>query len=236
MLRYQLFAFIAMIGLILLNRWIFTTLFDTEYLLWYIDNGVYIGAGITFISLASKRFKKDVNAVSADPLTYLVSYLRYLTIPYITLGTDLRLASGLVGIVDDSRSDDIEVESELSNVPDPSPGCLPLLLSSLWNLVNGLLTLLWMLILIMTTFLWVIIVVPLQYFVFLVCGAPARMFHQSDYRAITAVEGRALKINYVKKSEETPNGWQDASLGIEPVTLTNLLSILFFAAVKFIVL
>ena len=234
--RKQLIAFLIIIGLILLNRWIFATFLETDYLLWYINNGTFIGVGISFISLVSENFKKDVNAISADPLVYIASYLRYLAMPFLTIGTDMRLASGLVKIADDSPLDDIEVVSELSTPPDSSPGCLHLLFSTFWNLIDSLLSLIWMFILTVTILLWVIVIIPIQYFVFLICGSAARILSTSDYRAVATTEGRTLIINYIKKSKETPSGWWNASIAAEPFTLTNLLSVLFFAVLKYFLL
>ena len=224
MFRYRLLAIVTIIGLILLNHWIFDVLFDADYLLWYINNGALIGAGVTFISLASKEFKKDVDAVSANPGIYFATYFKYLAIIYFDFGTYLRLNKGVISIFD------------------------------------SFIALAWMMIIIGATFLWILIVVPLQYFVFLLCGAPARIFHPAGYQVSDRIQDGSLEyrliresdeaeisnlvmtsdklinLESVKKSLETPREWKVTSMSIEPVPLTNLLSILFFEAVKFIVL
>jgi len=224
MYRNQLLAFFIIIGLILLNRWIFSALFDTDYLLWYINNGSLIGLGVTFVSLASENFKKDVDAISANPGIYVAAYFKYLAIIYFDFGTYLRLNKGVILIFD------------------------------------IFFVLAWVAIIFGATLLWIIFVIPLQYFVFLLCGAPARMFHPDGYQAFDRVkegkleyklvrksddaeisnlelaEKELLKLESVKKSLETPRDWKETSMSIEPFTLTSLLSILFLEAVKFIVL
>lgn len=224
MFRNQLLAFVIMIGFILLNRWLFAALFNTDYLLWYINNGSLIGAGVTFISLASEEFKKDVDAVSANPGIYFAAYFKYLAIIYFDFGTYLRLNKGVISIFD------------------------------------TFLALAWMMIIFGATLLWIIIVIPLQYFVFLLCGAPARMFHPAGYQAsdrikdgnleyrlirksdnskisrLVLTEKELLNLESVKKLLDTPRDWKETSMSIEPFTLTSLLSILFLEAVKFIVL
>jgi hypothetical protein len=102
--------------------------------------------------------------------------------------------------------------------------------------VESILVIFWAAILLLGVFLWIVLVIPLQYFVFLICGAPARYFRSTDYLAIIGKEDQKLTIKYIQNSAEPPEGWQVASLGIEPFPLTNLLSILFFEALKFIVL
>lgn len=42
----QILTLVAFVGLILLNRWIFATLFGIDYLLWYIRKGYLIGMTI----------------------------------------------------------------------------------------------------------------------------------------------------------------------------------------------
>jgi len=224
MFRNQLLAFFIIIGLILLNRWLFAALFDTDYLLWYINNGSLIGAGVTFVSLASEGFKKDVNAISANPGIYVAAYFKYLAIIYFDFGTYLRLNKGVIFFFD------------------------------------IFLVLAWMTIIFGATLLWIIIVIPLQYFVFLLCGAPARMFHPAGYQAFDRIqegnleyrlarksdnteisslrlaEKKLLNLEAVKKSLKTPRDWKETSMSIEPFTLTSLLSILLLEAVKFILL
>lgn len=224
MFRKQLLAFTILVGLILLNRWLFAMLFDTDYLLWYINNGALIGAGVTFISLASEEFKKDVAAVSARPGIYFAAYFKYLAIIYFDFGTYLRLNTGAISIFD------------------------------------IFLALAWMVILFVMTLLWIIIVIPLQYFIFLLCGAPARMFYPAGYQVSDRIKDGNLEYRLVreldkaetssliltpkdvlnlesfKKSLETPRGWKETNISIEPFTLTSLLSILFLEAVKFIIL
>lgn len=224
MFRNHLLAFFIIIGLILLNRWIFAALFDTDYLLWYISNGSLIGAGVTFVSLASKEFKKDVDAISANPGIYVAAYFKYLAIIYFDFGTYLRLNKSVILFFD------------------------------------SFLVFAWLMIILSATFLWIIIVVPLQYFVFLLCGAPARMFHPDGYQAFDRIEDGNLEYKLVRKSDgeeissleleekellnlegvkeslKTPRDWKETSMSIEPFTLTSLLSILFLEAIKFIVL
>jgi hypothetical protein len=251
MVRKKLLARVTIIGLILLNRWIFAAFFGSDYLLWYIDNGTFIGVGIAFISLTSKKFKNDLNAISADPLTYVATYIRYLAKHFMILSAELRLATGFVQPANQTNAKPEQKKSKLllepittkapatqekiddpasdeSDSSDSSPGCL-------WGPMDSLLTMLWMLILFVALFLWIVVVVPPQYFVFLICGALPRYLSYAEYRTIERVDG-IFELKFIKKSAKLPVDWEDTSLGIEPFTLTNLLSILFFAVVKFIVL
>lgn len=223
MLRKRLLAFATIISLILLNHWLFAVFWDADYLLWYLNNGTLIGAGITFIALASEKFKKDLNAISTDPFRYAMTYVLYLAKQVMILATELRYATGLVEPKEPGKAEENAQPTGDAEASDSPPGCI-------WGLVDSYLTLLWMFILVVAIFLWVVVVATPQYFVFLICGALPRYLSNSKYRFIERTDSLELKL--VKKSEKLDEDWQEASMAIEPVTLTNLLSILFFAVVE----
>lgn len=225
MFRKQLLALAVIIALILLNKWLFATFFGTNYLHWYIQNGTFISFGITFISFVSQSFNKDIDTVSADPLTYGLTYLVYLAIPLGLLGKKMEINAGLS---DEARA--FAEAEEAARAQSASASDEPSLLASL---INSLFMLLWAPILLTAPVLWILVVVPPQYFVFLVCGAPARYMRQGDFRAVAAKEDGQVALSYAKYSEELAQGAHNVSLGIEPFPLTNLLSILFFEGVKF---
>ena len=80
--------------------------------------------------------------------------------------------------------------------------------------------------------LGVLVVAPLQYFVFLVCGAPARLALASDLRVIGREDDTQVDIKEVDAREDIPAGWQDVSFKNKPFTLTNVIVGLLAAALK----
>lgn len=73
---------------------------------------------------------------------------------------------------------------------------------------------------------WLLFVAPLQYFVFLICGAPSRIVLSSTYAVHARVDGR--RLTYQDKTTDDPKpekgkGW-DASMRDKPVTLANAFS------------
>ncbi|MBI4474991.1 MAG: hypothetical protein HY646_20155 [Acidobacteria bacterium] len=75
---------------------------------------------------------------------------------------------------------------------------------------------------------WFVVVAPLQYFVFLICAAPARTFARSTRRPIARMKDGKLEIAEIGKSEKIPDGWWNASLASKPVTSANMFQALFF--------
>ena len=73
---------------------------------------------------------------------------------------------------------------------------------------------------------WMLLIAPLQYFVFLVCGAPSSILLCSTYAVHARMSDR--KLIYEDKTTRDPepekgDGW-DASMRDKPVTLTNAFS------------
>ena len=88
--------------------------------------------------------------------------------------------------------------------------------------LDALITVLLVLVLVVVIFVWVIVVAPLQYFIYLICGAPARFFSGSRRRAIVCLKNGHVDIAEIGKEDKTPEGWWDASLASKPVAITNL--------------
>jgi hypothetical protein len=81
-------------------------------------------------------------------------------------------------------------------------------------------------------FVWLLIVVPLQYFIYLICGAPARLFAQSTRKAIACLRDGQLEVTEVGKHEKAPDDCWDANLADKPVLITNIFTSLLFFIVE----
>jgi hypothetical protein len=91
----------------------------------------------------------------------------------------------------------------------------------LWDLLCGIpLIVVFML----ASFAWLLLIAPLQYFLFLVCGAPSRIALRSRYRLRAAMKDETLYYGgYTEQDPALPEpkvGW-DASMRNKPVTLAN---------------
>jgi len=71
---------------------------------------------------------------------------------------------------------------------------------------------------------WLAVVVPVQYFMYLVCGAPARVFSKSDRRVIANLNRGQVKYKEVGPDEKVPADWWDASLSSKPYAITNIIA------------
>jgi hypothetical protein len=69
---------------------------------------------------------------------------------------------------------------------------------------------------------WLLVVVPAQYFVALICGAPARVMLRAPYHLVFWFEGGRLCSDKILKDQPVPDDRFVASFSQKPVAVTNL--------------
>lgn len=69
---------------------------------------------------------------------------------------------------------------------------------------------------------WLLLIAPLQYFLFLVCGAPSRIALASNYRVYARFVGwKLIYDDKLKHTDPEPADAWDASMRHKPVALAN---------------
>lgn len=81
-------------------------------------------------------------------------------------------------------------------------------------------------------FIWLIVVVPLQYFVFLISGAPGRLISHSQKQVIARLNHTQLKFKEIAPGDKVSEGWCNVSLSDKPVAITGLFSSLLFVIIQ----
>ncbi|MCM3869354.1 MAG: hypothetical protein ND895_01485 [Pyrinomonadaceae bacterium] len=94
------------------------------------------------------------------------------------------------------------------------------------------LTWVWVLILLASILVWFVVVVPIQYVVYLVCGAPIRFMLGSSRVPIARLAGTQLLPQEIDSRETVPEGWVNVSISKNPVSMTNVLSALLFGILR----
>lgn len=80
---------------------------------------------------------------------------------------------------------------------------------------------------------WLLVVAPVQYFVYLVCGAPGRVFATSGRRvAARFTSDKRLETRVLPAGEEPGKGWWLSGIAGKPVAATGLLASLLFVALN----
>ncbi|MFV9616861.1 MAG: hypothetical protein ACNYZG_12955, partial [Gammaproteobacteria bacterium] len=71
---------------------------------------------------------------------------------------------------------------------------------------------------------WLWLVAPLQYFMTIVCGAPARAAQSSTYMLYARIEDGKLEYEEKQPGEIAPVGYWDASMREKPLALVSALT------------
>lgn len=82
---------------------------------------------------------------------------------------------------------------------------------------------------------WLLVVAPLQYFVYLLTGAPARAACASDARAWYRVTPREIQVEETWKSNAIPEGASESGFSARPVSFTAAITTAALFAVSVLV-
>jgi hypothetical protein len=103
------------------------------------------------------------------------------------------------------------------------------------SLLDTLLSIPLVLLLIVFCFVYLLVIVPPQYFVFLLCGAPARIIAKSSSGVAARMQGSQVTVEETPAGQAAPEDWWNAGMNQKPVTITTLFSVLFFITLKIFV-
>ncbi|MGA9997927.1 MAG: hypothetical protein WBP93_21105 [Pyrinomonadaceae bacterium] len=178
-------SLILIVALILFYRWAFYHFFNQIYLRTYIKYGYLIMLAFTFLTLVVD-LDENRDLISPHPFRYLKACWRALRVPAYTVGGDWRLETR-----DAHTSFDVDEQKDSAlwdTLLQPFKS-----FSDIFDLfVSGA----FFIIFIVVIFIWLLLIAPLQYFIFLFCGAPARVLMRQKRKSWHAPEeARANETN-----------------------------------------
>jgi len=193
--------------LIGLNLWLFPRFFHTGYLAWYVGNGAMVSLGATLVALVFEELELQRDLISANPVRYLGACLSIAGIFFIALSVHFRKARpGPAG--------------------QPSAGQG----GGWWDelVTFGLLLPIFLVVL-----AWLLVVAPLNYFVTLLSGAPARQALRGlSTRCVVVERDGQVTCSEEPADQPLPEGAVDVSLGRKPFALTQGLTALLLFLVE----
>ncbi len=212
----------AIVGLLIIaaliaaNDYVFRTWLNADYVRWYLRNGSLINLGFAFVSLAWGDLNRVKDLVGAHPIRFLSASLFLVALPTQIFGTILRRPGEPV----QPRA---EPRSSLSQW------------SALWraaqaimDTLDGMLTAMFALIFTLAALLWLLVIAPLQYLVYLVCAAPARLMRRGQRKLIANFdESGYFHVGEVGGEKPVPAGWFEAGFYSKPVSLTATFAAVF---------
>lgn len=211
----------VMVGLVILNQWLVRYLFKASYLGLYLKYGYLISLGFTLITLViNLDHNKDL--ISSHPFRYANACLSLIRVPLQVVGAEVRREVGQLPETHPGPKD--------SSAWDTPAQIFRALMSILDHFFSGFFSILF--ILLVSIWLWV--VAPLQYAVYLICGAPARVLSKAHRRpALHETEQNPLAL----PADETLALPLNAEIDYfnKPVRMTSALAVLLLWVVaKFI--
>jgi hypothetical protein len=79
---------------------------------------------------------------------------------------------------------------------------------------------------------WLLVVAPAQYFLVLICGAPARILAAAPYQLVLWIENDRLRTEKIPRDQPVPEDRMVASFSQKPVAVTNLFVSLFLLGLR----
>ena len=209
-----------LLGVIAVDYWLLTAAFKRNLFEWYLRNGSLIALMTSILALFWKDIDKNVELISWNPLAYIAAHLRLCSAPFSILGPKISALSQEA--IDRARA----------LYSDPHASIIVAYARSFEIFASALTGL----IICAIAIAWLLLVVPIQYFVYLVCGALPRVLSTDLSDAETEEQGTEALPNG-RQVIETRDGSANANtIGNRAVSFTALLSAAFILFLKSIFL
>lgn len=222
-------------GMVLINEVAFRMWFDIHYLRWYLDNGALISIVFGFVTLAWGDLNKMTYLISAHPMEYLAESVALMVLPLQAMAAIFEPGRQRWRASLEPKRSVSELKRALHQLaittatpPPPSPPSPPSTGREVAPtgvfVIDFVFSLLFPLAFILTFIAWLLIVAPLQYFVCLVTGAPAREACASPARAWYRITLHGIHLEEAWKSDAVPEGATESGFSARPVTFTAAVS------------
>jgi len=203
--------------------------FKSDYFDLYLKHGAAIGLVTAIATLAWGDLDRNHLLISSNPRLYIASIMLVVGTPFKSLAGQLRYIGRLVGVCG-YKFEKFGKEIQLGRKKVSDFQFFPNFMF-LWDTIFSIL---FLIIFLCFIIVWILIVVPMQYFVFLICGALPRLIIQSPYRYILKFDPPKIQFKQIKKEKATPEGWWDVGFANKPVRFAALLSSLFLFLINWL--
>jgi hypothetical protein len=189
-------------GVIAINEVWFRLALDRSYVLWFLENGVFIGLAFGLVTVAWGDLNKLVGLTSAHPLQYLLACVAVVTVTF----------AGVEAMT--SARDEAGVGFAWEDGSERSVGLGP---------VDSVLAFLFAIVFWAIGFAWLIVAAPMQYLVTLIAGAPARRALASRDRSWFDASA-AGGVSKIQRGAEAPEEAIETGFTARPVAVTTLVA------------
>jgi hypothetical protein len=216
-------ALVAIVGLILGVQLLVRYLFGANYLSLYLRYGYFVSLAFTFVTLILD-LDQNRDLISTHPFRYAMACLHLMRGPLQAVGADFKR----------DTADQHTTHQHEVGPAEPSPWGMVLgLAQSFMHVFDLFLSGFFSIAFIIAVAAWLLLAAPLQYFIFIVCGAPARVIEKSMRKAHLALHQADANILEVPAGGEVAYAAALAHAGGEgvpaswrPVRITSALALL----------
>ena len=199
----------SLLGIIIINWFVFQYVFHQNYLIWYITNGTLIGIIVSFVASIWEGLDSRTKLLSAHPGWYIQGCFGLIAAFFASLAASWE------------RDPDYEENESTEDLNAKFNFRLDWILEIVLKLVMSILT-----------FAWLIIVAPLNYFITILTGSIARTQLLGKYkRAIIIEREDRLTIDSISRKDNLPEQAVDVSIAAKPFAITQAITalVLFIA-------
>jgi hypothetical protein len=213
-------ALVSMAALILGVYLLVRYLFGANYLSLYLRYGYFVSLGFTFVTLLF-NLDQDRELISTHPFHYASACLRLMRGPLQAVGADFKR----------DTADHQTAHHPLNGQTDSDVwGLVSQLAQTLMHVFDLFISGFFSIVFIIVVSAWLLFAAPLQYFIFLVCGAPARVIEKSLKKTHLALHQGETNILDVPASEAVAaareQGAEESAASWKPVRVTSALALM----------
>jgi hypothetical protein len=216
-------AFLAMAALVLGMHLLVRYLFATSYLSLFFRYGYLLFLAFTFVALVLE-LDQERDLISMHPFKYAMACLRLMRGPLMAVGADFRR---------DTDQQHLSHQPEIGRLDPSLWGGVAQIAESAAHVADLFISGFFSIVFILLLSAWLVVGAPLQYFVFLICGAPARVIERSIQRAHAAAARVAEQsVLDVPVHEAATEARASPRSLLRPVRLSSALSFLVLWAIS----
>ncbi|CAG0987803.1 hypothetical protein PHYC_02121 [Phycisphaerales bacterium] len=163
---------------------------------WYLAGAPLISILGTLIVVAWPDERTNEAAlISADPAEYIAAWVHMMGVTVFSLGTAI-------------RTEPIPGQGERRSV----------------SRLDALLAFPYFAVILPILIAWTLLILPAQYFVYVICGAPSRLFASNPREAVWKYVNGRVEVQEMPATGEAPEGWTASKLRAQPLALTNAIA------------
>ena len=226
--------FAGLLGVLIINWFVFQYAFHQNYLIWYITNGTLIGIIVGFVASVWEGLESRTELLSAHPGWYIHGCIGLMAAFFASISAVSARDPDYIKRQKDKEDVNARLKFDIVTATfrykewerDED------LKAKFDFFIDTFISLALIIAMAILAFAWLIVVAPLNYFITIFTGAVARMQLTGQYqRAIVIQSDGRLSVDAIPRKDELPEHAVDVSIAAKPFAITQAITalVLFIA-------